>query len=95
MTPERLQKWLDQYVEVELLEGAVQGAIEAWKADRKHIRALPTKLARAFKKWFVKRPDGGCQVLLPLSELDATIDAALREAEDAAKRANPRREETD
>jgi septal ring factor EnvC (AmiA/AmiB activator) len=30
----------------------------------------------AFKRWFVKRPDGGCQVLLPLSELDTTVDEA-------------------
>lgn len=35
--------------------------------------SLSISLAWAFKKWIVVRPDGGCQVLLPLNELDNTI----------------------
>lgn len=47
-------------------------------ADLHEKMALaPDRLARAFKRWIVKRPNGGCQVLLPLSELDATITAGL------------------
>ena len=30
-----------------------------------------------FKPWIVKRPDGGCQVLFPLSELDRLLDEAV------------------
>ena len=26
------------------------------------------------KKWIVRRPNGGCQVLFPLSELDRIVD---------------------
>lgn len=34
----------------------------------------------AFKPYIVKRPDGGCQVLFPLSELDRLLhDAGLDE----------------
>lgn len=33
---------------------------------------------RLFKPWIVRRPDGGCQVLFPLSELDNLIDGTLK-----------------
>ena len=38
-----------------------------------HIAA---KFRKAIKPYIVKRPNGGCQVLFPLTELDSIIDAA-------------------
>jgi len=38
-----------------------------------------------FKPWIVKRPNGGCQVLFPLTELDRLVDAAIK-----ASRGEPR-----
>jgi hypothetical protein len=38
-----------------------------------HIAA---KLRKLIKPWIVRRPNGGCQVLFPLTELDNIIDAA-------------------
>jgi len=33
--------------------------------------------AQVFKPWIVRRPDGGCQVLFPLTELDRLLDEAI------------------
>jgi len=38
--------------------------------------------AAAFKPYIVKRPNGGCQVLFPLSELDAIIARVLEAGDD-------------
>jgi hypothetical protein len=38
---------------------------------KKDIKREVTKL---FKKWFVKRPNGNCQVLFALTELDDFVD---------------------
>jgi len=43
-------------------------------------RKRPKSSAAVFKPWIVTRPDGGCQVLFPLSELDGLI-ARVLEAE--------------
>ena len=32
---------------------------------------------QVFKPWIVRRPDGGCQVLFPLTELDRLVNDAL------------------
>lgn len=37
------------------------------------------KLTKIFKPWIVKRPNGGCQVLFPLSELDTIVEKILKE----------------
>jgi len=42
---------------------------------RKHT--VSSQIASLFKPWFVKRPNGGCQVLFPLSELDSIVDQIL------------------
>ena len=31
-------------------------------------------VTRLFKKWIVKRPNGGCQILFPLTELDKLVE---------------------
>lgn len=36
-------------------------------------RSLSSQVASLFKPWFVRRPNGGCQVLFPLTELDALV----------------------
>jgi hypothetical protein len=36
-------------------------------------------IASIFKPWIVKRPNGGCQVLFPLTELDNIIDKVVEE----------------
>ena len=41
----------------------------------KEIRREITKL---FKKWIVKRPNGNCQILFALSELDKFVDEILK-----------------
>ena len=38
MTPEKLLEWVNDYQEVELLEGAARAAVSAWKADREQLR---------------------------------------------------------
>ena len=35
---------------------------------------LKKKITRLFKKWIVKRPDGQCQILFSLTELDNFVD---------------------
>lgn len=60
------------------------------KARLDETSAYPGDIARfakAFKKWIVRRPDGGCQVLLPLSELDATIASVLGATDEAGRAA--------
>ena len=54
------------------------GRIDSWEmqAGEKHKSA-----AAAFKPWIVRRPDGGCQVLFPLMELDRLIAEVLEAAE--------------
>ena len=32
------------------------------------------EVTKLFKKWFVRRPNGNCQVLLALTELDNLVD---------------------
>ena len=34
--------------------------------------------ANVFKPWIVKRPDGGCQVLFPLTELDSLVEGVAK-----------------
>lgn len=36
------------------------------------------QITRILKPWIVRRPNGGYQVLFPLSELDAIIEAMLK-----------------
>jgi hypothetical protein len=42
-------------------------------------KPLTTRVTRLFKPWIVRRPDGGCQVLFPLSELDRLVDETIAE----------------
>ena len=37
---------------------------------------IAKKLLKAIKPWIVRRPNAGCQVLFPLTELDNIIDEA-------------------
>jgi hypothetical protein len=43
---------------------------------KKHT--LSSQIASLFKPWFVRRPNGGCQVLFPLTELDTLVDAIIK-----------------
>jgi len=46
--------------------------VEAAFSPDVHSRA-----SLVFKPYIVKRPNGGCQVLFPLTELDRLVDAVL------------------
>jgi hypothetical protein len=41
-------------------------------------KSVSSQVAWLFKPWIVKRPDGGCQVLFPLTELDKLVDAIIK-----------------
>ena len=38
-------------------------------------------IQKIFKPYIVKRPNGGCQVLFPLTELDTIVEEILKEVE--------------
>jgi len=40
----------------------------------------PRSPAQVFKPWIVRRPDGGCQVLFPLNELDRLLEEVVEYA---------------
>ena len=42
---------------------------------RKH--SISSQIASLFKPYFVRRPNGGCQVLFPLTELDNLVEQAI------------------
>ena len=42
-------------------------------------KALRLRIIRLFKKWIVKRPNGQCQILFSLTELDNFVDEILLE----------------
>lgn len=42
-------------------------------------KALDARIAALFKPWFVRRTRGGCQVLLPITELDPLIASIIKE----------------
>jgi len=41
-------------------------------------KTLSGHIAWLFKPWIVKRPNGGCQVLFPLSELDNIVAEIIK-----------------
>ena len=43
------------------------------------IKSTKYRVAKLFKKWFVKRPNGQCQILFSLTELDKFIDEIFSE----------------
>jgi len=43
---------------------------------RKH--SISSQIASLFKPYFVRRPNGGCQVLFPLTELDNLVEQAIK-----------------
>ena len=45
-------------------------------ADNKPSDKIAANLLKSIKPYIVKRPNGGCQVLFPLSKLDDIVDAA-------------------
>ena len=40
---------------------------------------LKIKITRLFKKWIVKRPNGQCQILFALTELDDFVNKIINE----------------
>ena len=42
-------------------------------------KSLKNKITSLFKKWIVKRPNGQCQILFSLTELDKFVDEILLE----------------
>jgi hypothetical protein len=40
----------------------------------------PRSPAQVFKPWIVRRPEGGCQVLFPLTELDRLLEEVVEYA---------------
>jgi len=45
-------------------------------------KTITMRITRLFKKWIVKRPNGQCQILFPLTELDKFVDEILLEIDD-------------
>jgi len=45
-------------------------------------KSLKNRITCIFKKWIVKRPDGQCQILFSLYELDKFVDEILLEIDD-------------
>ena len=45
-------------------------------------KTITIRITRLFKKWIVKRPNGQCQILFPLTELDKFVDEILLEIDD-------------
>uniref|UniRef100_A0A6M3KTA1 Uncharacterized protein n=1 Tax=viral metagenome TaxID=1070528 RepID=A0A6M3KTA1_9ZZZZ len=43
-----------------------------------HLDKTLGLVAAVFKPWIVRRSHGGCQVLLPLSELDDLVSAIVK-----------------
>lgn len=41
-------------------------------------KSVSSQVAWLFKPWIVKRPDGGCQVLFPLTELDKLVEGIIK-----------------
>ena len=42
-------------------------------------KSTKDRITKLFKKWIVKRPNGQCQILFSLYELDKLIDEILSE----------------
>lgn len=42
-------------------------------------KSIRYKITHLFKKWIVKRPNGQCQILFSLTELDKFVDKILSE----------------
>jgi hypothetical protein len=42
-------------------------------------KSLRNRITSLFKKWYVKRPNGQCQILFSLTELDNFVDEILSE----------------
>jgi len=42
-------------------------------------RKLKKRITSLFKKWIVKRPEGQCQILFSIYELDKFIDEIFKE----------------
>ena len=45
-------------------------------------KTMAIRIAQLFKKWIVKRPNGQCQILFALAELDGFVDEILLEIDD-------------
>lgn len=46
-------------------------------------KSVSSQVAALFKPWIVRRPNGGCQVLFPLTELDKLVAAILKVVKDS------------
>ena len=42
-------------------------------------KAMKNRITSLFKKWIVKRPEGQCQILFSIYELDEFVDEILKE----------------
>lgn len=42
-------------------------------------KSLKNKITSLFKKWIVKRPNGQCQILFSITELDGFVDKIFSE----------------
>jgi len=42
-------------------------------------KSIKKRITALFKKWIVKRPNGQCQILFSLTELDNFVDKILSE----------------
>jgi len=47
------------------------------EANRRFPPDVHSQASLVFKPYIVKRPNGGCQVLFPLTDLDRLVDAVL------------------
>ena len=45
------------------------------------VKSLSLRITWLFKKYFVTRPQGNCQVLFALTELDSLVEEIIREIE--------------
>jgi len=52
------------------------------KGNNMKERSLRLRITRLFKKWIVKRPNGQCQILFSLTELDNFVDEILSEIQE-------------
>ena len=53
---------------------------ELWEKQEKDDK-LAKKITSLFKKWIVKRPNGQCQILFALTELDNFVYEIILECE--------------
>lgn len=51
-------------------------------------KTVSSQIAYLFKPWVVRRPNGGCQVLFPLTELDKLVAAMIKIVKEANEDTN-------